>query len=150
MNYSGLKIRKSSTYTHTHTHTSGCQLKIIFLDVLDHSEYSILYTLISRIFFSWKQLPQWGSKMAKEKMADNPINFNNMKSNFSQTTNSFVKLFFTLIGLLWLINRRGVYLTQKKSKGKGKRAFFSAIFSLGLFFHRPFFPDTLISIHLNA
>ena len=44
MNYSGLKIRKSSPYTHiyTHTraHTSRRQLKIIFLDVLDHSEYS--------------------------------------------------------------------------------------------------------------
>ena len=36
MNYSGLKIRKSRTYTHT----PGRQLKIIFLDVLDHSEYS--------------------------------------------------------------------------------------------------------------
>ena len=48
MNHSGLKIRKSSTYTHTYTyahtythiHTSGRQLKIIILDILDHSEYS--------------------------------------------------------------------------------------------------------------
>ena len=47
MNYSGLKIRKSSTYTHIHT--SGRQLKIIFLGVLDHSEY--FDTNIS-IFFS--------------------------------------------------------------------------------------------------
>ena len=54
MNYGGLKIRKSSTYTHTnsYTHTSERQLKIIFLDVLDHSEYSD--TNIS-IFFSRKQ-----------------------------------------------------------------------------------------------
>ena len=36
MAYSGLKIRKSSTYTDT----SRRQLKIIFLDILDHSEYS--------------------------------------------------------------------------------------------------------------
>ena len=36
MNYSGLKIRKSST----HTHTSGRQLKMIFLEVLDHYDYS--------------------------------------------------------------------------------------------------------------
>ena len=38
----------SRAYTHTHTHTSGCQLKIIFPDVLDHSEY---LTLISRFSF---------------------------------------------------------------------------------------------------
>ena len=42
MSHSGLKSKKSSaqTHTHTHTHTSGRQLKIIFLDVLDYSEYS--------------------------------------------------------------------------------------------------------------
>ena len=41
MSYRGLKSYKSDTHahTHTHTHTSGRQLKIIFLDVLDDSEY---------------------------------------------------------------------------------------------------------------
>ena len=42
MNYSALKIRNLSAHTHKHTrkHTSRHQLKIIFLDVLHHSEYS--------------------------------------------------------------------------------------------------------------
>ena len=40
MSYRALKRWKSDTHAHTHTHTSGRQLKIIFLDVLDYSEYS--------------------------------------------------------------------------------------------------------------
>ena len=47
-NYSVFKIRKSSTYIHTHTF--GRQLKIIFLDALDHSEYSD--DNISNFFFT--------------------------------------------------------------------------------------------------
>ena len=53
MSYRGLKRWKSDTHAHTHTrahtHTSGRQLKIIFLDVLDYSEYSD--TDISNFFF---------------------------------------------------------------------------------------------------
>ena len=47
---------KSQAHTHTrtrtHTHTSGCQLKIIFLDVLDYSEYS--HTNTAMFLFSRK------------------------------------------------------------------------------------------------
>ena len=46
-------MRKSNTYKHAHTNKSGRQLKIIFLDLLDHSEYSD--TDISRIFFFTKK-----------------------------------------------------------------------------------------------
>ena len=63
MNSSGLKIRKSHTYTHPHIHTSGCQLKIIFLDVLDHSKYSDKYLE----FFSRKH-----SFLSEEVKASNP------------------------------------------------------------------------------
>ena len=36
----GIGVWNVKNRTHTHTHTSGRQLKIIFLEVLDYSEYS--------------------------------------------------------------------------------------------------------------
>ena len=39
MSYRGFKRWKSDAHAHTHTHTSGRQLKIMFLDVVDYSEY---------------------------------------------------------------------------------------------------------------
>ena len=65
MNYSGLKIIKSSTYTHTHTHTSRRQLKMIFLDVLDLSEYSD--NNISNFFSRRHSFPSEEAKTKKEK-----------------------------------------------------------------------------------
>ena len=65
MNYSGLKIRKSSTYTHIHTHTSRRQLKLIFLDTLDRSEYSdtdISISFNENIVFSVKKQNETNSK----------------------------------------------------------------------------------------
>ena len=57
---SGLKIRKSRTYACTHIYTSGHQLKIIFLNVLEHSEYSD-----SKISICFSRKQSFLSKKAK-------------------------------------------------------------------------------------
>ena len=69
MIYSGLKIRKSTTYTHI----SGRQLKIIFIAVSDHSEYLDFFSrkhsfLSEEAKWKIKNLVNWKIRMTIERV----------------------------------------------------------------------------------